>query len=87
MVESHKEELKSLDDNNTWRLTTLPNGKKVLHNKWVFRLKEEVDGKKKYKARLVVKGFQQIQNLDYSKVLSCGEDDYHQGVAEYSCYF
>ena len=30
----------------------------VMHNKWVYEPKEENDGTKRYKARLVVKGFQ-----------------------------
>ena len=33
-------------------------GKKALHNKWIYRIKNEHDGSKHYKARLVVKGFQ-----------------------------
>jgi hypothetical protein len=32
-------------------------GKRAFLNKWVYRLKEEDGGKKKYKARLMVKGF------------------------------
>ena len=32
-------------------------GKKTLQNKWVYRLKEEDGEKKRYKDRLVVKGF------------------------------
>ncbi|KAL9262057.1 Retrovirus-related Pol polyprotein from transposon TNT 1-94-like protein [Drosera capensis] len=54
-----QEEMNSLEKNHTWFLTTLPAGKKALQNKWVFRIKEEHDGRKRYKARLVVKGFQQ----------------------------
>ena len=65
-----KEELKFLAENQTWKLAVLPEGKKALHNKWVFRVKEEADGKKRFKARLVVKGFQQLQNIDYSEVFS-----------------
>ena len=65
-----KEELKSLEKNKTWQLVPLPQGKRALQNKWVFRLKEEPDGRKRYKARLVVKGFQQIQDLDYTEVFS-----------------
>jgi hypothetical protein len=30
------EEMKSLSDNNTWDLVKLPEGKRALHNKWVF---------------------------------------------------
>ena len=43
----------------TWQLVQLPKGKRALHNKWVYRIKEESDGSKRYKARLVVKGFEQ----------------------------
>jgi len=52
-----KDEMKSLISNQTWELTKLPIGKKTLHNKWVYRVKEDHDGSKRYKARLVVKGF------------------------------
>ncbi|CAM8994139.1 unnamed protein product [Rhodiola kirilowii] len=51
-------EMKSLLANETWELVALPRGKKALHNKWVYRIKEEVNGSKRYKVRLVVKGFQ-----------------------------
>ena len=48
----------------------LPNGKKVLHNKWVYRIKEEHDSSKWYKTRLVIKGFQQKEGTDYIKIFS-----------------
>ena len=43
---------------------------KVLHNKWVYRIKNEHDGSKRYKARLVVKGFQQKKGIDYTEIFS-----------------
>ena len=52
-----KDEMDSLLGNQTWELTDLPTGKKALHNKWIYRIKNEHDGSKRYKARLVVKGF------------------------------
>ena len=39
-----------------------------LHNKWVYRLKEEDGGKKRYKARLVVKGFAQKKGKDIDEI-------------------
>ena len=51
-------------------LIELPPGKRELHNKWVYRIKEEHDGSKTYKARLVVKGFQQKESIDYTKIFS-----------------
>ena len=41
-----KDEIKSLQKNKTWSLTKLPEGKKILQNRWVYRLKEEPDGSK-----------------------------------------
>ena len=52
-----KDEMDSLLENQTWELTELLEGKKALHNKWVYRIKNEHNGSKRYKARLVVKEF------------------------------
>ncbi|KAD4889452.1 hypothetical protein E3N88_21525 [Mikania micrantha] len=65
-----KEETKSLEKNRTWVLTKLPFGKKALQNKWVYRIKDESDGSKRYKARLMVKGFQQKEGVDYNEIFS-----------------
>ena len=53
-----KNEMNSLLGNQMWELTELPKGKKALQNKWVYRIKKVHDGCKRYRARLVVKGFQ-----------------------------
>ena len=50
-------EMDSLLKNQTWDLCKSPRSKRTLQNKWVYRLKEEDEGKKRFKARLVVKGF------------------------------
>ena len=65
-----KDEMDSLLMNQTWELTELLVGKKVLHNKWVYRIKNEYDGSKRYKARLVVKGFQEKKGIDYLEIFS-----------------
>ncbi|KAF5797362.1 putative RNA-directed DNA polymerase [Helianthus annuus] len=65
-----KDEMKSLEKNKTWHLIKLPPGKKALQNKWVFRVKDEHDGAKRYKARLVVKGFQQKEGIDFNEIFS-----------------
>ena len=51
-----KNEMDPLIGNHIWELTKLPEGKKALHNKWVYRVKNKHDGNKRYKTRRVVKG-------------------------------
>ena len=42
----------------------------ALHNKWVYRLKEEHDDTKRYKVRMVVKEFQQREGTDIAEIFS-----------------
>lgn len=64
-------EMDSLKENQTWELTDLPVGARVIPCKWVYRLKTNPDGSiNKYKARLVVKGFSQRQGTEYSETYS-----------------
>jgi hypothetical protein len=48
----------------------LPIGKRALQNKWVYKLKEEYGRKKRYKVRLVVKGFAQKKGIDVDETFS-----------------
>lgn len=66
--EAMNEEYKSLLDNKTWVLTELPPGKKPIKCKWVFATKEDINGEIiRYKARLVGKGYSQIEGIDYQE--------------------
>ena len=40
-----------------------------MHNKWVYRSKEEYDTKR-YKARMVVKDFQQWEGINFNEIFS-----------------
>jgi len=62
------DEMKSLIKNQTWDLLELLEDKKALYNKWFYQLKEENDDTKRYKARLVVKGFQQWEGIDFIEI-------------------
>ena len=64
------DDMRSLEKNGTWVLTELPAGKRALLNKWVFRIKSEPDGKTRFKARLVVKGYSQRKGIDYAEIFS-----------------
>jgi hypothetical protein len=64
--EAIKSEIDSIMQNHTWELVDLPSGCKALGSKWVFKRKLKPDGSvEKYKARLVVQGFRQIEGLDF----------------------
>ena len=41
-----------------------------MHNKWIYRIKNEHDDSKRYKAKLVVNGFQQKEGIDYTEIFS-----------------
>ncbi|KAK1651883.1 hypothetical protein QYE76_069688 [Lolium multiflorum] len=49
----------------------LPDSRKAVENKWIFKRKTDADGNVNvYKARLVAKGFRQIQGVDYDETFS-----------------
>ncbi len=64
------EEMEALRTNKVFDLVPLPNGAKALKNSWIFRLKIEADGSTRFKARLVVKGFEQRQGIDFDEIFS-----------------
>jgi hypothetical protein len=65
------DELKSIEKNQTWELVKLPNGKKTIDLKWVYKTKLNPDGSiSKHKARLVARGFLQKEGIDYNEVFA-----------------
>lgn len=62
-------EISSIEENQTWELTVLPPGQKIIGLKWVYKLKRDANGNvTKYKARLVAKGYVQEYGIDYDEV-------------------
>lgn len=60
------DELKSMEKNQVWNIVESPKGAKLLTSKWVFCIKTDENGNPtKYKARLVARGFQQKQGVDF----------------------
>ena len=61
-----KEEIDSLEKMGTWKVVPLPEGRKPITCKWVYRTKRDADGNPmRYKARLVARGFSQVYGKDY----------------------
>jgi hypothetical protein len=66
-----KEELDSIEDNQTWMLCDLPQGHRVIGLKWVFKLKRNEHGAVvKYKAILVLKGYAQRRGIGYNEAFA-----------------
>ena len=58
-LSSMQDEMDSLHENHMYELVELPKGNRALRNKWVYKLKPGDAGNlPRYKARIVVKGFQ-----------------------------
>lgn len=61
-----KNEVTALEQNDTWEITMLPEGKRAIDSKWIYKIKFKPDGTvERYKARLVEKGFTQMEGVDY----------------------
>ncbi|CAI7923904.1 unnamed protein product [Closterium sp. NIES-53] len=64
-------ELKSIEENDTWELLELPEGRKAITSKWLFKIKSDADGKiERYKSRIVAKGYQQKEIVDYKELFA-----------------
>ena len=64
------EEMHSLRENNTFTLTSLPEDKKAVGNRWVYAIKNNLDGSEKYKVWYVAKGYSQKMIIDYDETFS-----------------
>lgn len=66
-----KEEIKSIEKNETWIEVEKPKNSEILNTKWIFSFKPlELNIEHKYKARLVVRGFAQCKTFDYNVIYS-----------------
>ena len=66
-----KKELDALSKNHTWDLVTLPPEKSVVGCKWIYKIKTCSNGSiKRYKTRLVAKGFTQEYGIDYEETFA-----------------
>ncbi|KAL0373283.1 UNVERIFIED_CONTAM: Retrovirus-related Pol polyprotein from transposon RE1 [Sesamum radiatum] len=58
-----QEQIVAFEKNNTWDIIPLLARKRAIGSKWVLKLKHNLDGSvNRYKAQLVVKGYNQIED-------------------------
>ena len=70
-LEAMRSEMDSMRDNRVWNLVDPPDGVRAIECKWIFKKKIDADGNVHiYKAKLVAKGFRQIQGVDYDETFS-----------------
>jgi hypothetical protein len=63
--------MESLHKNETWDLVKLPNGRKLIGSKWVFKKKlNEVGQVEKFKSLLVVKIYPQVKGVNFGEIFS-----------------
>jgi hypothetical protein len=66
-----REEMKAIEDNDTWELTSLPAGHRAIGLKWVYKVKRNEAGDVvRHKARLVAKGYVQRAGIDFDDVFA-----------------
>ena len=65
------EEIDALKRNDTWDVVKIPDGRKIVDSKWVYKVKKDADGNiDRYKARVVAKGFSQIPGEDFDEIFA-----------------
>ncbi|GJX48457.1 putative ribonuclease H-like domain-containing protein [Tanacetum coccineum] len=70
-IEAMQEELLQFKLQEVWTLVDLPNGKRAIGTKWVFRNKKDERGIViRNKARLVAQGYTQEEGIDYDEVFA-----------------
>ena len=69
-LEAMKSEMGSMYENKLWTLLDLPDDRQAIENKWIFKRKTDADSVTIYKARIVTKGFRQVQGVDYDEISS-----------------
>jgi hypothetical protein len=66
-----RNEVNSIEQNQTWELVDMPQGHRPITLKWVFKLKKGETGEVvKHKARLVARGFVQQAGVDFDEVFA-----------------
>ena len=70
-LEAMQSEMRSMYKNKVWTLIDFPKDRQAIGIKWIFKRKTDADSSVTiYKARIVAKGFRQVQGIDYDETFS-----------------
>jgi Reverse transcriptase (RNA-dependent DNA polymerase) len=70
-LQAMREEIDSINNNQTWSLVEPVPGQRVIGLKWVYKIKKDSEDRViKYKARLVAQGYVQQYGVDYEEVFA-----------------
>ena len=70
-LEAEEKELYELDKNRTFEVVECPKGRRPIPCRWVYDIKRKSNGEiERFKARLVVQGFRQIEGVDFQNTFS-----------------
>lgn len=70
-VKAKEEEMTQIEKNKTWELVPCPKDKNITGTKWVFKNKMNEEGQViRNKARLVCKGYSQIEGIDFEETFA-----------------
>ena len=63
--------MSQIEKNKTWELVSHPKEKNIIGTKWVFKNKMNEEGQViRNKARLVCKGYSQIEGIDFEETFA-----------------
>jgi hypothetical protein len=69
-IQVMKEEMASINENETWKVIPRNKGRRPIKSGWVFKKKLNLDNSVRFKARLVAKGYSQQPGVDYTETFS-----------------
>ncbi|GJS29322.1 ribonuclease H-like domain-containing protein [Tanacetum coccineum] len=70
-IDAMNQEMDAFLRNGTWEMVQLPEGRKAIGSKWIYKIKSNSSGEIDiYKARLVAQGFGQKERIEYEETFS-----------------